>query len=42
MRFIRGPWPWMIVLYRYYEEADEVRIVAVRDAREATSPTSSR
>lgn len=37
-RFILGPWRWMIVIYRYYEDADEIRIIAVQDGRSARSP----
>ena len=37
-RFILGPWRWMIVMYRYYEDADEVRIIAIQDGRSARSP----
>jgi plasmid stabilization system protein ParE len=42
LRFILGPWRWMIVVYRYYEDADQVRIVSVQDARSARSQTTSR
>lgn len=37
-RFILGPWRWMIVIYLYYEDADEVRIISVQDGRSARSP----
>ncbi len=39
LRFIVGPWRWMIVVYRYYDEADQVRIISVHDARSARLPT---
>ncbi len=42
LRFVLGPWRWMIIVYRYYEEADEVRIISVQDARSAHSPTTRR
>jgi plasmid stabilization system protein ParE len=42
LRFILGPWRWMIVVYRYYADEDQVRIVSVQDARSAGSATSSR
>ena len=32
-RFVLGPWPWMILLYRYEEPSDRVYVVAVEDAR---------
>lgn len=38
LRYILGPWRWMIILYRYYEDADQVRIVSVHDGRSARSP----
>ncbi len=41
-RFVLGPWRWMIVVYAYDEDADEVAIVTIRDARSATSPTNQR
>jgi len=36
-RFILGPWPWMILLYRYDESADRVFVVAMHDARSGGS-----
>lgn len=36
-RMILGPWPWMMLLYRYDDVADEVRVVAMHDARSAAS-----
>jgi plasmid stabilization system protein ParE len=41
-RFILGPWLWMLLLYRYEESSDQVFVVAMHDARSATSATSSR
>lgn len=41
-RFLLGPWPWMILLYRYYEDSNRVFLVAVHDARSATSATADR
>ena len=40
-RFILGPWRWMIVLYVFDEDTDQVSIVTVQDVRAAHSPTSS-
>lgn len=42
LRFILGRWRWMIVIYPYYEDNDQVRIVSVQGARSARSATSSR
>jgi len=39
-RMVLGPWPWMMLLYRYDEVADEVRVVAMHDARSAASALS--
>lgn len=41
-RFVLGPWPWMILLYRYEEPSDQVFVVAMHDARSMTSATASR
>jgi plasmid stabilization system protein ParE len=37
-RYLLGPWPWMIVVYRIDAEADVVWILAIYDARSSTSP----
>lgn len=41
-RYILGPWRWLLIVYRYDEGVDRVYVTAIRDAREATSPTGSR
>lgn len=41
-RFVLGPWPWMILIYRYEESSDRVFVLAVHDARSATSATATR
>jgi plasmid stabilization system protein ParE len=41
-RFLLGPWPWMILLYRYDERSERVFLVAAHDARSATSATGPR
>lgn len=41
-RFILGPWRWMIVVYRYDEDIDEVVIVTILDARSGRAPRTSR
>lgn len=40
-RFILGPWPWMLLVYVYDEEADQVSVVTIQDARSARSATSA-
>lgn len=37
-RFVLGPWPWMILVYRYDERHDQVFVLAMFDARSAGSP----
>jgi len=41
LRFILGPWRWMIVVYRYREERDAVEIITIRDGRSARAPRTS-
>jgi hypothetical protein len=41
-RFVIGPWSWMILLYRYEGSSDRVYVVAMHDARSATSATAVR
>jgi plasmid stabilization system protein ParE len=38
-RFLLGPWAWMIVVYVYDRERDEVAVVAIHDARTMGSAT---
>jgi hypothetical protein len=42
MRFLLGPWPWMILLYRYDEPSNRVFLVAAHDARSTMSATAGR
>lgn len=32
-RALMGPWPWMILVYRFTEADDLVRVVAIIDSR---------
>jgi plasmid stabilization system protein ParE len=41
-RSILGPWPWILIVYAYDEEADLVIVVTIQDARSGTSPRSAR
>jgi hypothetical protein len=41
-RFLLGPWPWMLMVYAYDEETDEVAVVTIQDARSARAATSRR
>jgi plasmid stabilization system protein ParE len=42
LRFLLGPWPWMLVVYEYDETTDRVSVVTVQDARSARAATSRR
>lgn len=42
VRFVIGPWSWMILLYRYEESSDLVQVVAMHDGRSATSAMARR
>jgi plasmid stabilization system protein ParE len=42
LRFILGPWPWMLLVYVWDEAADEVAVVAIQDARSASAAISER
>ena len=41
-RFVLGPWPWMLIIYAYDKDADQVNVVTIEDARSAKSTTSER
>jgi plasmid stabilization system protein ParE len=41
LRFILGPWRWMLILYSYEEPDDIVLVVAFQDARSSSAATSS-
>jgi plasmid stabilization system protein ParE len=42
LRFIVGPWRWMIVVYAHFEGEDRVVIVSVEDGRSSTATTAHR
>jgi plasmid stabilization system protein ParE len=42
LRFILGPWRWMVVVYEHNGDADVVNILAVEDARSSTAATNYR
>ncbi len=37
LRFLIGPWPWLIVVYLYVEADDRVVIASIEDGRAATA-----
>lgn len=40
MRFLLGPWRWMLLVYEYDEGADRVVILTIQDARSSSAATS--
>lgn len=40
MRFLLGPWRWMLLVYEYDEAADRVVILTIHDARSSSAATS--
>ena len=40
LRFVLGPWRWMIVVYDFDAEADVVQILLVEDGRSSSAVTS--
>jgi plasmid stabilization system protein ParE len=41
-RFVLGPWPWMLIVYRWDEAADTVVVVTIQDSRSSLAATSDR
>jgi plasmid stabilization system protein ParE len=42
MRFVLGPWRWMILVYVVIAEEDRGVVVTIQDARSASAPTANR
>ena len=42
MRFLLGPWRWMLLVYLVLDDGARVVVVTIQDARMASSPTSNR
>lgn len=42
LRFILGPWRWLLLVYAHVEAEDRVVVVAVQDARSSTAVTAAR
>ena len=40
MRFLLGPWRWMLLIYEYDEASDRVVILTIQDARSSSAATS--
>lgn len=37
LRFLIGPWPWLVIVYIYIESEDLVGVVSIEDGRAASS-----
>ena len=42
LRYVLGPWRWMVVVYEHIEDEDRVVIVTVQDGRSSASATAAR
>jgi plasmid stabilization system protein ParE len=42
LRFILGPWRWLLLVYVFIESEDRVVVVTIHDARSSASPTFER
>lgn len=40
VRFVLGPWRWMLIVYVFFEEEDRVVVVTIQDARSSTAATA--
>jgi plasmid stabilization system protein ParE len=41
LRFILGPWRWMVIVYRFDEPKDRVVVVTIQDARSSRAVTAT-
>jgi hypothetical protein len=39
MRFVLGPWRWLLIVYVHDERRDVVFVVSIQDARSSTAVT---
>ena len=42
LRFLLGPWRWMLLVYTVIESEDRVVVVAIQDARSSTAASGGR
>lgn len=42
LRFVLGPWPWMLLVYEYDEATDQVSVVTIQDSRSARAAPTQR
>jgi plasmid stabilization system protein ParE len=41
LRFVLGPWRWLLLVYAYDEAEDRVVVVTMQDARSSSAATSA-
>lgn len=42
LRFVLGPWSWMLIVYRWDDVTDSVVVVTIQDARSSHAATFDR
>lgn len=42
LRFLLGPWRWMLLVYAVLEDEDRVIVLTIQDARSSTAATADR
>jgi plasmid stabilization system protein ParE len=42
LRFLLGPWRWMLIVYVFIEDDDHVVVVTIQDARSSRTATAER
>lgn len=42
VRFVLGPWRWLILVYVFIEREDRVVVVTIQDARSSAAATAAR
>jgi hypothetical protein len=42
LRFLLGPWRWMLLVYVFIEAEDRVVVVTIQDGRSSTAVTATR
>jgi hypothetical protein len=42
LRFVLGPWRWMLLVYVFVESEDRVTVVTIQDARSSRAATAGR
>jgi len=41
LRFLLGPWRWMLIVYTYLEADDRVVVVTIQDGRSSAAPRAT-